>query len=94
MKKKICDHCKEPYKKKAEVVTVFGNTFCLHDELLEAYAKLRGLPMRSNPELKVKEAKWGNNKTEQNYIERAHSAGDVVVRGSDNQLRRIGRPKK
>lgn len=90
-KKKVCTYCKKPYKREAETVSLFGSTFCLHDDQLDHYKTVRGMPMRSNPALSVEEAKWGHNSAEKKYIDKAHRAGDAVVRGSDGLLRRIGK---
>lgn len=95
MKKKICKYCKKKYKKHAKEVTAFGSTFCLHDEKLDFFERMGNAPMRATPSMVTGErATSGSNKTEQDYIDRADRAGDVVVRGSDGSLRRMGAIKK
>jgi hypothetical protein len=89
--KKICEFCKQPYKVRAEVRVLFGTKICLHDEYYENFMGLAGQPVRNNPALTVKVAKEGHTKTEAKYIEKAQRAGDVVLRGSDGQLRRVGK---
>lgn len=90
--KKICKFCKKKYKKEAQTLTLFGSTFCLHDEKLTDYRKLSSISMPSAPAAEV--TRSGRNSAEQKYIEKNEREGNVVVRGGDGTLHALGDKNK